>query len=505
MICRGFCRKLQHINACHLHIGQIIRMSMDKVRARRIAAELKGRNFKGWIVGNLIDCGKSALVLHAKSLTKIKGVIKIFDPEIVERFGPAIQLERIEREKSLSGHGHPNLVEIYDGGSQQIDDITYFYVIMEYIAGATLSDILDRLTTDDIIKIISDVANAARFLETKEIVHRDIKPDNIRIKGKKNKKAVLLDLGVLKPFKAKSITDDEFKKNFVATLRYSPPELLLREENDSIEGWRAVSFYQLGGVLHDMIMKIPLFDDYSDPFIKLGNAVQSVKPIIVNDTVPRDMICLAQNCLIKSPQIRVEVVTWDDFFTIGQGPKTLDDLKKKIRQHQVVSQSEIDRSDLRRDNLQDKSKRKLLGITEKISDSIRAECVKDKKIFPPVECRTEILENNSTAKAIISFLKYESKALYGHLSICLMIKLIDNTDDIFEILFDCKISDHKLQLQDFEGANFIQIYKAVFDLTVIKEQLIKVLYSLFYAAVEAFEIKRGHGLENSKYIDDINL
>jgi hypothetical protein len=217
------------------------------------------------------------------------------------------------------------------------------------------------------------------------------------------------------------------------------------------------------------------------------------------------MVCLAQNCLIKAPRTRLEVVTWDDFFTIGQGPKTLEDLKKKIRQHQVVSQSEIAKSALRKNDIQEKSKRKLLGIAEKIADSLRNDCVKDKKIFPPLECHSEALEDNTTAKSLISFSKYESKALYGYLSICFMLKHIDITDDIFGILFKCKISERKLELKDFDDADFIQVYKGVFDLVLIKEQLIMVLYSLFYAAVEAFEVKRSHGLEGSEYIDNIDL
>lgn len=476
---------------------------MDGIRAKRIAGELKGRNFNNWIVGNLIDCGKSALVLHAKSTAGIKGVIKIFDPEMVERFGPAIQLERIDREKTLSGHRQPNLVDIYEGGTQKIDETSYYFVVMEYIPGETLTNILEHLTTDEIIKIINDIAKAAHFLESKQIVHRDIKPDNIRIKGKNKKQAVLLDLGVLKPFKAKSITDDEFKKNFISTLRYSPPELLVRQEDDSPEGWRAVTFYQLGAVLHDMIVKVPLFDEYSDPYPRLVNAVQNAKPNIINDSIPRGIICLAQNCLIKSPKIRLEVVAWDDFFTIGQEPKTLDDLKKKIRQHQIVSQSEIAKPTLKADNLLEKSKRKVLGLAEKICESVRNECIKDKKIFPPVECHSEALDDTTAAKSLISFSKYETKSLYGFFSICFVLKHLDNSDDIFEVAFKAKISDHKLELQDFIHDDCAQIFKGVLDMSIINEQLILVLYSSFYAAVEAFEVKRSLAIDSSEYIEDV--
>src|SRR5215469_3616900 len=69
--------------------------SMDKARATRMAAELRGKTFGGWVAGDLLDYGKSALAFVAS-----KGadacVLKVFDPEIVERYGEAVQRERVE-------------------------------------------------------------------------------------------------------------------------------------------------------------------------------------------------------------------------------------------------------------------------------------------------------------------------------------------------------------------------------------------------------------------------
>jgi hypothetical protein len=55
----------------------------------------------------------------------------------------------------------------------------------------------------------------------------------------------LLDLGVIRPVGIAEITDER-QRHFIGTLRYSPPELLIREEQDTPEGWRAITFYQLG-------------------------------------------------------------------------------------------------------------------------------------------------------------------------------------------------------------------------------------------------------------------
>jgi eukaryotic-like serine/threonine-protein kinase len=81
----------------------------------RMVAELKGKNIAGWVIGDLVDYGKSALVFVA-SKGEDSCVLKLFDPEIVERYGEAVQRERVTRERALVGKSHPNLVPILDAG-----------------------------------------------------------------------------------------------------------------------------------------------------------------------------------------------------------------------------------------------------------------------------------------------------------------------------------------------------------------------------------------------------
>ena len=105
-----------------------------------MAGELKGRTVSGWAVGNLIDYGRSALVLDAAKGTE-SCVLKVFDPEIVERYGEAVQRERIERERALIGQQHANLVPILGAGEEG----GLFYVAMEKVAGRPLSKCLSEV------------------------------------------------------------------------------------------------------------------------------------------------------------------------------------------------------------------------------------------------------------------------------------------------------------------------------------------------------------------------
>jgi len=79
---------------------------MDAVRANRMAKELAGKAVSGWRVRQLIDNGKSALVLEAERDGQL-AALKVYDPELVDASGKESVLERIAREVGLIGHDHP--------------------------------------------------------------------------------------------------------------------------------------------------------------------------------------------------------------------------------------------------------------------------------------------------------------------------------------------------------------------------------------------------------------
>lgn len=88
---------------------------MDTARIERLTEELIGENIGGWELTEHVSSGKSALVFKG-SKEEIVGALKIFDPELVERFGRETQMARIKRELELIEHDCPNLIQIFDGG-----------------------------------------------------------------------------------------------------------------------------------------------------------------------------------------------------------------------------------------------------------------------------------------------------------------------------------------------------------------------------------------------------
>ncbi|MDR2794139.1 MAG: protein kinase [Treponema sp.] len=127
------------------------------------------------------------------------------------------------------------------------------------------------------------------------LAHRDIKSENIMIS--ENTDVIVMDMGVLKIIGAPSMSDVE-QKQFLGTLRYAPPEFLTRNEDNTMEGWRAVNIYQIGAVLHDLIMQKELFTGI-EPYASLVIAIKEDMPEITSSVLHPDLVQLARNMLHK--------------------------------------------------------------------------------------------------------------------------------------------------------------------------------------------------------------
>ena len=248
---------------------------MDNVLAARMSADLVGKEVGGWKAVEFLGAGKSALVLKAERDGN-EAALKVFDPDLVKKYGEDTQLGRIAREQRLIGQSHDHLVKIFDGG--KCSNTGHLYVTMECIPAKDLSQVLTSVPHDRIRPLISQLALAARFLHEQNLAHRDIKPSNIAVSSD-FQHLTLLDLGVLRPFGEVGLTDTE-GQHFVGTLQYSSPEFLFRSEQDTPDGWLALAFYQIGAVLHDLLTKKTIFEEFEIPFARMVDAIKHR----VNDT-----------------------------------------------------------------------------------------------------------------------------------------------------------------------------------------------------------------------------
>ena len=278
----------------------------------REITQLAGSKVDQWTLEQVLGKGADGIVYAARGEDGRPAAVKLFFPESVRRSGLAETKERLELQLALAGvKHHPNLVEIYGGGD--CPEHSTLYIAMELIPGASLDKLAGRVPSASIPNLIKQLAGATRYLEEKlELFHRDIKPANIVVSNDFST-LTLLDLGVV----YRLLDGDDARisgPEFVATLRYSPPEFVWRTEEGSEDGaWRAVSFYQIGATLHDLLAGKPLFHGDDQPRARLYDCVRDKTPYIPTEGVEPWLAQLAQACLLKDWRTRLNFVSWDSF------------------------------------------------------------------------------------------------------------------------------------------------------------------------------------------------
>lgn len=122
----------------------------------------------------------------------------------------------------------------------------YIYLVETFFDGGSLTDRIKSGVSLDQVKVIAgQLVGALSHTRNKQLVHRDIKPDNIMFDDSKPVHAVLVDFGLVRDLKAKSLTMTWMTRG-PGTPLYAPPEQLRNEK--SMIDWRSDQ-YSLGVTL----------------------------------------------------------------------------------------------------------------------------------------------------------------------------------------------------------------------------------------------------------------
>jgi serine/threonine-protein kinase len=124
--------------------------------------------------------GMGAVYLATHLGTERPVAVKVIAPQFMER---AEFVERFRREARAAGRlRHPNVVNVTDFGFAASKDGQVAYLVMEYLDGCTLGEILDEeknLPVGWTLDILDQVCSAVQEAHEQGIIHRDLKPDNI--------------------------------------------------------------------------------------------------------------------------------------------------------------------------------------------------------------------------------------------------------------------------------------------------------------------------------------
>jgi beta-lactam-binding protein with PASTA domain/tRNA A-37 threonylcarbamoyl transferase component Bud32 len=225
------------------------------------------------------------LKLNRKIAIKILSASNAKDRNFVARFKNEAQ--------TLARLNHPNIVRIYDWGEF---DSSYF-ICMEYIEGNSLKEIIEKkgtLPPRNAADYAVQICNALLIAHKNNLIHRDIKPQNILVTPEGRVKVT--DFGI-----AKSLNTDLTKTlNIMGTAHYISPEQAKGEILD-----HRTDIYSLGIVLYEMLTgDVPFRGESSiDISLKHINEIP-IKPSELIENIPPGLEKIIMHCLKKNPQAR---------------------------------------------------------------------------------------------------------------------------------------------------------------------------------------------------------
>jgi serine/threonine protein kinase len=203
----------------------------------------------------------------------------------------ASELRMFKREfRALAEVSHPNVVQLYE----LVDDGGHWFFTMELVRGADLISYVNG-SPERARRALTQLARAVRYLHQRKMLHRDIKPRNIRMTAEGDLK--LLDFGLVRDVSHDSGTSTQI---MAGTAAYMAPELLtnptLRETSD---------WYSVGAVLYEALTGKPPFEGESLEVLmrKSREAVRPPRELVPD--LPEDLNDLCMNLLDRNPTLRL--------------------------------------------------------------------------------------------------------------------------------------------------------------------------------------------------------
>ena len=286
-----------------------VRIDGQDLRPRRDAAGhgSDGQQYVGTLldgkyrIESFISAGGMGSVYRAVHVMLDKTVaVKVIKNELVTSDEIVARFQREAR--AASNLEHPNIVTVYDLGQTAEGTL---YIAMEFIDGPSLKEMIRKngpLAPREAIDILRQVASALSAAHRKQVVHRDLKSDNLMLETDGDRKVVkLVDFGIAKTF------DDSTQLTaagyMLGTPHYMSPEQAAGKSVD-----HRADLYSLGVILYEMLTGELPFGDHAltSLLVKLATETPSPPSSRRPEHVPPALDAVAMRCLEKDPERRFQ-------------------------------------------------------------------------------------------------------------------------------------------------------------------------------------------------------
>ncbi|WP_018602960.1 Stk1 family PASTA domain-containing Ser/Thr kinase [Mycobacterium sp. 155] len=214
---------------------------------------------------------------------------------------PSFYLRFRREAQNAAALNHPAIVAVYDTGEAETPNGPLPYIVMEYVDGVTLRDIIHNdgpVPPRRAIEIIADACQALNFSHQHGIIHRDVKPANIMIS--KNNAVKVMDFGIARALAdVNSVTQTAA---VIGTAQYLSPEQARGEPVDARS-----DVYSLGCVLYEILTGEPPFIGDSPVAVAYQHVREDpVPPSTRHPGIPPELDAVVLKALAKNPDNRYQ-------------------------------------------------------------------------------------------------------------------------------------------------------------------------------------------------------
>lgn len=252
-------------------------------------------------LGDILGFGGMSEVHLARDLRLHRDVaVKVLRADLAR--DPSFYLRFRREAQNAAALNHPAIVAVYDTGEAETSAGPLPYIVMEYVDGVTLRDIVHTegpMPPKRAIEVIADACQALNFSHQNGIIHRDVKPANIMISSTNAVK--VMDFGIARAIadSGNSVTQTAA---VIGTAQYLSPE---QARGDAVDARSDV--YSLGCVLYEILTGEPPFTGDSPVAVAYQHVREDpIPPSERHEGISADLDAVVLKALAKNPENRYQ-------------------------------------------------------------------------------------------------------------------------------------------------------------------------------------------------------
>ncbi|MFF8730120.1 Stk1 family PASTA domain-containing Ser/Thr kinase [Streptomyces sp. NPDC015171] len=215
---------------------------------------------------------------------------------------PSFQARFRREAQSAASLNHPAIVAVYDTGEDYIDGVSIPYIVMEYVDGSTLRELLHsgrKLLPERAMEMTIGILQGLEYAHRSGIVHRDIKPANVMLT--RNGQVKVMDFGIARAMGDSGMTMTQTAA-VIGTAQYLSPEQAKGEQVDARS-----DLYSTGCLLYELLTVRPPFVGDSPVAVAYQHVREEPQaPSVFDPEITPEMDAIVLKALVKDPDYRYQ-------------------------------------------------------------------------------------------------------------------------------------------------------------------------------------------------------